>query len=77
MTMPLDSRFGDNLFHSKCLGWEYRFAWLPHRCEISRRLIWLERAYRGTALFRSGDIDTIAEHRWHTSTHHLIWILKK
>jgi hypothetical protein len=74
--MPLDSRFGDNLFHARCLGWQYRFAWLPHRCELSGRLIWLERAYRGTACHRC-DVTFVYEHRWHSTIDHLVWVLKQ
>jgi hypothetical protein len=28
--------------------WEYEFAWLPHKCDVSGERIWLEYAYRGT-----------------------------
>lgn len=74
--MPLDSNFGDNLFYSKCLGWELKFSWLPHRCQLSNRIIWLEFSYRGTAAHRSGDVDFIYEHRWRDKNEHLIYILK-
>lgn len=75
--MPLDSNFGDNLFKASCLGWQYKFAWLPHRCHISNRIIWLTWAYRGTAAYRAGDFDAVYEHRWHDRIEHLIWTLKK
>jgi hypothetical protein len=74
--MPLDSNFGANLFYSRCIGWELKFAWLPHRCELSGRLIWLELAYRGTAVHHF-DITFIQEYRWHTTIEHIVWELKK
>jgi hypothetical protein len=76
--MPLDSKFGDNLFNSKCLGWERAFAWLPHRCEISKRIIWMKYAYVGTAIYVNPLTNGLAfEHRWHHKNAHLVWLLKK
>ena len=74
--MPQDSSFGDNLFNAKCLGWENAFAWLPHRCHLSNRWIWLQYAYVGTACHRCGD-HFIYEHRWRHAHEHLIWLLKR
>lgn len=63
-------------FHSKCLGWELEFAWRPHVCELTNRKIWLEYAYMGCALFRTGD-NFDFEYRWHDKNEHIIWQLKK
>ena len=64
-------------FYDRCLGWELSFAWLPHVCEITNRKIWLKYAYRGTAMYRVGDITFAYEHRWHDKIEHIIWQLKK
>lgn len=74
--MPLDSNFGNNLFYSQ-VKWKLAFAFLPHRCQLSGKFIWLKLAYHGTAAYRAGDFDAVYEHRWHDSTEHLIWALKK
>ena len=74
--MPQDSNFGANLFYSRCVGWELKFAWLPRRCERSKRLIWLELAYRGTACHQC-DVTFFYEHRWHSTIEHIVWELKK
>ena len=74
--MPLDRNFGDQLFDSRCIGWTYSFAWRPHRCEISNKIIWLRWAYRGTACHRCGDMDFIYEHRWRDGVEHLIEVLR-
>lgn len=74
--MPLDSNFGDQIFNARCLGWERAFAWRPHRCHLSKRLIWLRYAYVGTAMY-TGPGEPIFEHRWHDDIEHLIWALKR
>ena len=74
--MPLDSNFGDNLFNSRCLGWERSFAWLPRRCHLSKRWIWLQSAWVGSAMFIVGD-HFVFEHRWHHPVSHTWWLLKQ
>ena len=67
----------DWLFYKKCAGWELRFTILPRTCNITGKRIWLEYAYRGTAFYRSGDINFIQEHKWHDKLEHIIWKLKQ
>lgn len=55
--------------------WDLKFAWLPHRCEFSRRLIWLKQAYCGTAVF-TGPGMPVYEYRWATREEYLIARLK-
>lgn len=43
--------------------WYVKFAWIPKRCAISKKLIWLEKAYKGTAMW-TGPGAPIFEHRW-------------
>ena len=57
--------------------WTKKFAWVPHRCNLTKKFIWLENAYKGTAEYRSGDIDSVCEHRWHNYDEHIIWELQK
>ena len=74
--MILPYTVDEDWFYSRCLGWQLKFAWLPQRCHITNRVIWLEYAYKGTVRFRNGDITFDHEHRWHDKAEHLIWKLK-
>jgi hypothetical protein len=65
----------DDWFYRKCIGWQLRFALFPKRCDITNRLIWLEYAYRGTAVL-TGPGDSIVEHRWHDRHEHIIFKIK-
>jgi hypothetical protein len=38
--------------------------------------MWLERAYRVTAMFRSGDNTFDYEHRWYDKNEYLVAVLK-
>lgn len=67
--MPLDSlgfnpTQNDWLFYKRA-NWYYKFSWLPHRCEISKKIIWFKRAYRGIAMY-TGPGDPIFEYKWIT-----------
>ena len=55
--------------------WTEEFAWLPHRCDITKRIIWLQWAYRGRAVW-TGPGDDAVETRWHDRHEHLIYTLK-
>lgn len=57
-------------------NWQLEFAWLPHRCNLSDRFIWLKFAYCGRAemLIRTDESTPV---RWHTVTEHLTWLLKR
>jgi hypothetical protein len=72
---PLDSLFGaQHSFYLKA-NWQLVFAWMPHRCVISNRIIWLRYGYMGEARWMSTGKD-IVEYNWHTVEEHLIWRLK-
>lgn len=76
--MPLDSRMSERfsrMYFYHRAGWCERFVWLPRRCELSGRIIWLRRAYRGTVLWHGPGTPTI-ETVWHDRSEHLVWILK-
>lgn len=55
--------------------WQLAFAWLPHRCELTGRRIWLEYAYYSKFLY-TGPGDPIYEVTWHDRHEHLMWTLK-
>jgi len=55
--------------------WTMEFAWLPHRCDITKRIIWLQWAYCGRAVW-TGLGDDAVETRWHDRHQHLIYTLK-
>ena len=61
-------------FHSRA-EWTMEFAWLPHRCDITQKLVWLKFAYRGQAVW-TGPGDDAVETRWHDRHEHLIYVLK-
>jgi hypothetical protein len=61
-------------FFYKMATWTLEFAWLPHRCDVTRQIIWLQHAYRGCVKWSDNWITT--EYRWHDRHEHLIWVLK-
>lgn len=56
--------------------WKETFAILPHRCRISKRWIWLKKAYRGVAYYE-GPGTPVTETHWHESGEHIKWLLTK
>lgn len=65
---------GDMLWKTRaewCLG----FCWLPKRCAISNKILWLTMAYRGRLMI-TGPGEPIIEYRYHDTHEHLIWLLK-
>ena len=62
---------------NKCIkGRQLKFTLLPRRCHITKRIMWLESAYRITAGYRLGDTDWLYEHRWYDKDEYLIAKLK-
>ena len=68
-TKEMDQAFRDRA------QWSLQFAWWPHCCDITQRIIWLQWAYRGRAVW-TGPGDDAVETRWHYRHEHLIWTLK-
>lgn len=60
----------------KYAAWSFKFAWLPYRCRISKRLIWLKKAYKGVATY-TGPGTPVTETHWHESGDHIKWLLTK
>jgi hypothetical protein len=52
----------DQLFYDRAV-WHIRFSWLPRRCALSGKSLWLTRAYQGTAMW-SGVSEPVHEHKW-------------
>ena len=61
-------------FYSRA-QWSMEFAILPHRCDITKKIIWLRSAYCGVATW-TGPGDNAVEVRWHDRHERLIWTLK-
>lgn len=51
-------------FKNRCIGTEYKFVWLPQKCHITSKKLWLENAYKQTAMW-TGPGDSIFEYRWY------------
>ena len=70
----------DRVFLRKAV-WKYEFAFLPHRCRISKKIIWLKKAYKGTATYPKVGYPTfglpITETHWHSTGEHIKWLLTK
>jgi hypothetical protein len=75
MRDPQDYYAGTWTFLRKA-KWTEEFAWLPHQCRISRRWIWLKKAYRGVAIY-NGPGYPVTETHWHESGEHIKWVLTK
>jgi hypothetical protein len=56
--------------------WKETFAILPHVCRISKRWIWLKKAYKGVATY-TGPVLPVTETHWHESGEHIKWLLTK
>ena len=72
---PLDSLFGGQSSFYYRAGWQLKFAWLPHRCINSNRIIWLRFGYLGTAVW-TGPGTPVYEYNWLTKEEYLINKLK-
>lgn len=59
----------------KHLYWQYKFAFLPKICNVSKKRIWLTHAYRATIIW-TGPGDPIEEHIWVHPHEYLILKLK-
>jgi len=64
--MPMDNIMYTNhtteYFYQRAV-WYLKFAWTPHRCALSNRLLWLCCAYEGTAMW-TGPGSPVFEHKW-------------
>lgn len=68
---------GGHLWHNRWLwaDWERKFAFSPHFCSLTGKLIWLSWAYRAKILIGEGDQSAVLV-EWHHRDTHIIWLLK-
>jgi len=71
-----DVNIRDEDFLRRCIGKQIKFAWLPKRCYLSGKLIWLRKGYKLTSML-TGPGDPIFDYRWHDVKEHIFWELKK
>lgn len=62
-------------FREKCIATECKFILRPRRCYLTNRRLWLEYAYKQTALW-TGPGEPLFEYRWYDKTEFLIAKLK-
>ena len=65
----------DSSFNSHCVGTQFKYALFPKTCHISGKRIWLEKAYRQTAMWTGPD-DPVFEYRWYDKNEFLAARLK-
>ena len=63
-------------FNSFVVGRQLKFTLLPRRCYITKRILWLENAYRLTAMY-TGPGTPVYYHRWYDKNEYLIARLKE
>ena len=63
-------------FDRYSIGTQLKFVFFPKRCHASGKLLWLELAYRKTAMW-TGPGDAIFEHRWYSKLEYIIEQLKR
>ena len=73
--MPVDAAGYENIsfYNNGYLGAQLKFAWLPEKCNISGKRIWLEYAYELIAMRHLNPENPIFEYRWHNKNEH-IWL---
>ena len=54
----------DDAFKYRCIGTELKFILFPRKCYITGKALWLEKAYKQTAMY-TGPGDPVFEHRWY------------
>lgn len=55
--------------------WTHKFCWLPRRCALSNKRIWLKFAYHGTRVIIANETADFV-YFWHDSVEHFIWKLR-
>jgi hypothetical protein len=64
----------DHFYHKAV--WRSKFICWPKRSAITRRWLWLQYVYEGTAMYH-GPGEAVFEFRYHEPIEHLIWKLKQ
>jgi hypothetical protein len=67
----------DDFIMRRIKKWKYSFAFLPKKCRLSNKTIWLEYAYKGKYTFVGPHDGMLSETYWHKTDEHLIWEFKR
>jgi hypothetical protein len=62
----------DYHFKRCIMGRKLKFTLIPRRCYVTKRILWLESAYRITAGYPVGFADWLFDHRWYDKDEYLI-----
>ena len=62
-------------FKHRCRGTEFKFMWFPKRCYLTNKILWLEKAYKQTAMW-TGPGDPVFENRYYDKNHFLLAKIK-
>ena len=71
----------EEYFYNKCSPAVLEFTWLPKRCAISGKRIWLKYGYKMTMKTRVEFVWMLGspefEERWHDRDSHIFWRLTR
>jgi len=70
-----NQQFDEAEYHKSISKWYLTFAWLPNRCSISGKLIWLKYAYSSTVRY-GGPGGAGKTTIWRSEREHLIQLIK-
>ena len=64
MPIPFETVQRDmrDIFYARA-RWQFKRCWMPVRCDISGKILWLVKAYRGEVAWH-GPSDAMLETRW-------------
>ena len=62
--MPMDYVQSYDFFWKRA-DWKLKFSFLPRKSALSNKILWLKKAYQGTATY-TGPGDPVYETRWIT-----------
>jgi len=55
--------------------WKEKFAFFPHRCELTNKILWFKKCILGTAMY-TGPGDPVYAYHWRDIKEHTLWLLK-
>jgi hypothetical protein len=65
---------GYTTYKRRCIGRELIFIWLPKRCYLTDKLLWLTHAYKETSMWVS--VDTFFEYRYYDKKQYIFAKIK-
>lgn len=66
--------YSSDSFDRHVISTEYKFIFWPKPCHISNKVLWLEFAYRKTAMW-TGPGEPLYEYRWYNKKDYLFYML--